>query len=222
MIEKTKAIDIHDLIDMVIATLNARDPYTYAHSLRVAEMSEMMAKQMNLDANITENIHVAAHLHDIGKIGVPDKVLNKTGQLNEAEWKQMQAHSKIGYDILEKLPLFRSITGIVLHHHERFDGLGYPSGLKGDKIPLESRIVAVADSFDAITSDRPYRKGMDYEFGFYEIKKHGGEQFCPEVVACFMDIRRDIPLVLDETNVYETLPIALVGHEELRHSRKQE
>lgn len=221
MIEKTKAVDMHDLIDMVIATLNARDPYTYAHSLRVAEMSEMIAKQMNLNTGITENIHLAAHLHDIGKIGVPDRVLNKAGKLNEEEWKHMQAHSGIGYEILDKLPLFRSITNIVLYHHERFDGLGYPSGLKGTNIPLESRIIAVADSFDAITSDRPYRTGMDYEFGFYEINKHSGEQFCPEIVECFLDIRREIPMALEKTCAYESLPVALVGHEELRHSRRQ-
>lgn len=214
-------VNMHDLIDLVITTLDARDPYTYAHSLRVAEVAEMIAVEMNLDNEAIENVHLGAHLHDIGKIGIPDNVLNKAGKLTNDDWAYMEAHPRIGYNILRKLPLFHEVSHIVLYHHERYDGQGYPAGLEGDEIPLESRIIAVADSFDAITSNRPYRAGKSYDFAFEEIETHSIDQFCPSTVHSFLAIRAKIPPALDKIAKVALLPSAFVGHDELRHSRKQ-
>jgi len=221
MTNMNRNIKIHDLIDLVITTLDARDPYTYAHSLRVAELSEMIAKNMGLDNETIKKVHLAAHLHDLGKIGMPDNVLNKKGKLNNNDWAYMEAHPRIGYNILQKLPLFREISHIVLHHHERYDGKGYPTGLENEAIPLESRIIALADSFDAITSNRPYRLGKPYEFAFKEIAKHSYDQFCPFVVKNFLAIRENVPKALDKIIEVAIQPTAFVGHDDLRHSRKQ-
>jgi len=214
-------IKIHDLIDIIITILDARDPYTYTHSERVAELSVRIAKNMKLRSGHVEKIHIAAHLHDIGKIGVPDAVLNNPGKLSETDILHIQSHSRIGYNILCKLNLFREISEIVLHHHERYDGRGYPDGIGGEDIPLESRIIAVADTFDAITSDRPYRKGVGYETGFREINMHSGNQFCPLVVRHFNNIAGDIPPLIDTFNETAYHHSAFVGHEDLLHSRKK-
>lgn len=213
-------ITIRDLVDVVITVLNARDPYTYAHSQRVAQLSVMIAEKMELSKNQVRKIRVAASLHDIGKIGVPDIVLNKPGRLSLAEKIQMQAHSRIGYNILIRLPLLQDISNIVLYHHERCDGLGYPVGLPCKKIPLESRIIAVADTFDAITSERPYRKRVDYEEGVKEINKHSGSQFCSVVVQYFNAIRDYIPETLEYIEKTQVNHAAFVDHYEFMHSRK--
>lgn len=174
---------------------------------------------MGLPREKRKRINEAANFHDIGKIGIPDKVLNKTGKLTRKEMLYMQAHPRIGYNILARLPLFEDIAHIVLCHHERWDGLGYPNGLKEKQIPLESRIIAVADAFDAITSDRPYRKGQSVEFGVNEILEHKEEQFGPAVVDHFMNVYHAIPETI------ESAPGALSahafdGHNDLMHSRR--
>ena len=213
-------IKIHDVINIIITILDARDPYTYTHSERVAELSVRIAEDMGLLPDHIEKIHIAAHLHDVGKIGVPDTVLNKPGKLNDVDMIQIQSHSRIGYNILRELAPFQEISDIVLHHHERYDGRGYPDGIKGEDIPIESRIIAVADSFDAITSDRPYRNGLSYEVGFDEINKHNGDQFCPLIVEHFNNILNDIPPLINKCNDSIIQHSAFVGHEELLHSRK--
>lgn len=179
--------------DTIISTLDARDPYTYSHSERVAALSVLIATEMGFSEEDIEKIHIAAHLHDIGKIGVPDVVLNKEGRLSKEELIQMQSHSLIGSNILHKIDYFKEIEIIVLHHHGRFDGEGYPNNIKGEAIPIESRIISVADSFDAITSDRPYRRGSSYQVGMEEVNLHENDQFCDT---------------------------AFVGHEDLIHSRR--
>lgn len=214
------AIAMHALIDVVVNILDARDPHTFIHSWRVAELSVLIAEAMGLPNEWIDKIHIAAHLHDIGKIGVPDKVLNKTGRLSNDEILLMQAHPRIGYNIIERLPILREISRIVLHHHERFDGLGYPEGLQGESIPLESRIISVVDAFDALNTDRPYRKAKNYDACFEEINLHAGSQFCPTVVRHFMNIRDIIPQVLDKFEKKEINHVAFVGHEELMHSRR--
>lgn len=192
-------VSSHELIDIVVNILDVRDPYTFRHSWRVAEIAVLIAREMGLPPDRVETLHIAAHLHDIGKIGVPDCVLNKPGRLTDEERRLMQSHPRIGCQILDRLVIFKNISPMVLHHHERFDGHGYPEGLAGEEIPLGSRIIAVADSFDAITSDRPYRKALSQDEGFREIALHVGDQFCPTVVRHFLTIR---PLVVKTGGSY--------------------
>lgn len=217
---KDLSVKIDELINIIIVTLDARDPYTCAHSERVAALSVLIATEMGLGAEEVELIHMAAHLHDIGKIGIPDTILNKEGRLGKDELIKMQSHSVIGRNILHKIECFREIEVLVLHHHERYDGMGYPAGLKGEEIPLGSRIIAVADSFDAITSDRSYRPGCSYHFGFYEVIRHIKDQFCPAVINCLNDMVDDVPTLLDSIDKVTIEHTAFIGHEDLIHSRR--
>ena len=173
---------------------------------------------MGLDETARENVHIAAHLHDIGKIGVSDRILKKPGKLKPDEMEEMQTHPIIGFTILEKLSVFGRISGIVLHHHERFDGLGYPNGLKGNEIPLESRVIAVADAFDAMTSDRPYRNGMPVEKAFREIRSHAGDQFDPMVVKYFKTAAKPIMDGIKKSSCIFRRH-ERVEHKDLMHSR---
>lgn len=172
----------HDIIECLVGALEAKDLYTKGHSIRVADISYELAKKMGIKGKELEIIHMAAHLHDIGKIGIPDEILHKKGKLTEDEFENIKKHPEIGSQILncsEKLKVF---SKLVLHHHERWDGNGYPSGLKGDKIPLGSRIIAVADSIDAMTSERPYRKSISWDRCRKEIEDNKGQQFDPSIV----------------------------------------
>ena len=216
----TEKIGIHELVDVVVNILDARDPYTFLHSWRVAELSVLIAEDMGLPESEIRKIHIAAHLHDIGKIGVPDRILNKPGRLDPAEILQIQAHPRIGCNIFERLPVLKEISTLVLYHHERFDGLGYPDGLEGENVPLTSRIISVVDAFDALNSDRPYRKAKGYDACFQEVEAHAGSQFCPVVVEHFVNIRHLVPGALGKFGKKEISHIAFVGHEELMHSRK--
>lgn len=224
-IEEQK-IDLHDVIEILITTLNSKDRYTFQHSWRVAELATAIAQEMELDQQKIERIHYAAHLHDIGKIGVEEKILTKSGKLTAAEMKSMQEHPVIGHEILRKIPLFNSISTIVLYHHERYDGLGYPSGLEGKQIPLGSRIIAVADTFDAITSNRSYRLAKSHDYAYQEINDHSGEQFCPRVVNHFNNIFAMIPELLKEVereiehDVIAEDKIKEINNNQLFHSRK--
>lgn len=217
--DNLEAIKINDLVNVVLNVLDARDPYTFSHSLRVTEIATMIAKSLQLPKKQIRTISEAAYLHDIGKIGIPDKVLNKAGRLTTQEMKHMQAHPRIGSNILNRLPLFKNIAHIVLCHHERWDGFGYPNGLQGTKSPVESRIIAVSDAFDAITSDRPYRIGQSHECGVEEILKHKGDQFDPSVVDHFMRQHHLIPKAIDNINA-GAIPHAFDGHDDLMHSRR--
>lgn len=211
-------VTFDELIEIVITTLDARDPYTYEHSFRVAHYSGCLAKQMGFSIDRYQTVHLAAHLHDIGKIGVSDRILRKPGSLEPKEIKEMQSHARIGYNILQRLTQFRQVSTIVLHHHERFDGLGYPNGLGGEAIPLESRIVAVADAFDTLTSDRPYRKGLPVNLAVDEINVHSGSQFDPMVVNQFNAIVHQVTRMI-EFNLSQAGRFAFSGHEDLMHSR---
>ena len=173
----------HDLILCIISALEARDPYTSHHSSRVAEMTETICELMGLDEEEKEIYHIAAHLHDIGKIGIRDDVLLKEGKLNDEEWEIMKSHSVQGYNILMNAKSFESVADVVRSHHERYDGKGYPDGLVGTNIPLGSRIIAIADSIDAMISDRPYRKGMDTEVCKEQIRKNIGIMYDPKIAT---------------------------------------
>ena len=172
----------HDIIECLAAALEAKDLYTSGHSSRVGDMSYDLGRAMGLKGSELEDIHIAAHLHDIGKMGISEIILNKKGKLLPHEFAQIQTHSEIGYKILAKSKGLQKIAKIVLHHHERWDGKGYPDGLREDKIPLGSRIIGVADSVDAITSIRPYRKTLSWEQCWEEIHVNKGIQFDPVAV----------------------------------------
>jgi len=174
-------------LEALIRALDARDDETEGHSYRVSAYSQIIAEQMGVPRGTPEweTIARGALLHDIGKIGVRDAVLLKPAMLTEAEWKEMRSHTEIGYALLSEVDFLRPAAELVWSHHERYDGSGYPRQLKGDEIPLGARIFAVADAFDAMTSNRPYRKAMAIDVAVKEIQRCAGSQFDPKVVAAF-------------------------------------
>jgi putative nucleotidyltransferase with HDIG domain len=149
---------------------------------------ELVASELDLPADLHPGLRRGALLHDIGKIGVPDQILRKPGPLSEHEWTAMRAHPDIGASIIAGIPFLEDVAIIVRAHHERWDGTGYPDRLAGRTIPLGARIFAVADSFDAMTSDRPYRRGRELSEALLEIERHRGTQFDPTVVDAFLRV----------------------------------
>lgn len=172
----------YDIMKCLVASLEAKDIYTSGHSNRVASMTLDLCKKLNLNDYHISMIYVAAQLHDIGKIGIPDYILNKKGPLTEKEWEKVKSHSKIGYSILVRSNKLANVAKMVLHHHERWDGKGYPYGLKGEQIPLGSRIIAICDTIDAMTSNRPYRNRYTFKECYDEIIRNKGTQFEPFLV----------------------------------------
>ncbi len=181
----------HDIIECLVAALEAKDLYTSGHSTRVADMSYDLAKKIGLQGIELEDVHIAAHLHDIGKIGVPEHVLNKKGALLPHEWEQIQRHPQIGYNILNKSRELETIAKIVLHHHERWDGMGYPGKLKAEEIPLGSRIIAICDTVDAMTSTRPYRCAFTFAETQKKICANKATQFDPVLVEAAEELWPD-------------------------------
>lgn len=169
-----------------VEAIEAKDPYTRGHSENVARYSLLIAQEIGLSIDETEELHVAALLHDIGKIGVHEDILNKPAPLNEEEYKRIIAHPIISAQIVGSIPNLAHIATIIRYHHEHFDGKGYVEGLSGESIPLGSRILAVADSFDAMTSDRPYRSGWTKERALEELKRSSGTQFDPMLVEALI------------------------------------
>lgn len=176
-----------DLLEGIVAAMDARDTYTARHSERVADFAEAICHILSLPESITETIHIAAHVHDIGKIGIPDSVLSKSSALTDDEWIIMKSHTEIGYRILEKVSGFGEIALIIRHHHERWDGKGYPLGLSKNEIPFGSRIIALSDSIDAMLSDRKYRKALSLPLCRQEIENNSGIMFDPEIVKAVLD-----------------------------------
>ncbi len=170
------------------AALDAREHETHAHCWRVREYTLTLAKRMEIQESLLEDIATGALLHDVGKIGISDSILMKPAKLSKEEWQEMRKHPAIGYEILKGIKPLVAAREIVYAHHEGYDGGGYPRGLVGDAIPLGARIFAVADTFDAMTSDRPYRKGRTYEVARKEILKGSGKQFDPQVVEVFLSV----------------------------------
>lgn len=179
-------IECHEIIECITCALDAKDPYTAGHSKRVSDMALTVCKLIGLSDSRSEKIHIAAHLHDIGKIGVPDSVLNKESRLDFDEWEKMKKHPEIGADILSKSHHLNEIKDIVLYHHERFDGKGYPKGLKGENIPVGARIIALCDSIDAMTSNRSYRKAHSFDYCYNEIQKNIGTMYDPLIGECVL------------------------------------
>ncbi|HEY7061589.1 MAG TPA: HD-GYP domain-containing protein [Chloroflexota bacterium] len=173
-------------VKVLAAAIETRDPYTGGHVERVAAYSVAIGCELGWEAERLTTLEMGAALHDVGKIGIPDAVLRKPGRLDDAEWAQMRQHPAMGARLLEQVPFLAASVGCALRHHERIDGQGYPDGLLGPDIPIEARVVAVADTFDAMTTDRPYRKGLPGSAALAEIERCAGTQFDPEVVAAFL------------------------------------
>ena len=185
-------IDYHEIIECITGALDAKDSYTAGHSQRVSDMALKICRLMDLRGDVTDEIHIAAHLHDIGKIGIPDAILNKEEKLNEWEWSVIKTHPQIGADILSRSTHLAEMKDIILYHHERFDGLGYPAGLKEEQIPLGARIIAVCDSIDAMTSTRVYRKAYSFEHCYEEIEKNLGKMYDPRIGGFVLEHWQDI------------------------------
>jgi len=191
-LENTKLIDsmkqsfVSSILSLASA-LEAKDPYTRGHSNRVATYSTIVARKLGLDEDRIESIRLMALIHDIGKIGVSDNIINKPGKLTEEEFNIIKQHPVRGVQIIELLLHNKPELRYVRSHHERFDGKGYPDGLKGEKIPLEARIMTIADCFDAMTSDRSYRSALSKEYALAEIENNKSTQFFPEIADIFID-----------------------------------
>ena len=181
-------------VQMVLAlakAMDARDSYTQDHSQRMAAITDALCQKLGIDREQIQTIHSAAALHDIGKIGVPDEILRKPGPLTDQEWDTMKRHPKIGADILAPVTELALVAPIIIAHHEKFDGSGYPYGLKGDQIPIGARILAVVDAYIAIIDERVYRKARCHEDAISELKKYSGTQFDPTVVDVFLKLVGD-------------------------------
>lgn len=169
-------------------TVEAKDPYTSGHANRVEKFAVELAKAYHLPFESIQNLKTASILHDIGKIGIHDEILNKASRLTQEEYQEIMRHPAIGAEIISKVNFLSDITTIVRHHHERYDGKGYPDGLSGEDIPIEAAILTIADSYDAMTSDRPYRKAMTPEEALSELQNNAGTQFHPDLVKVFVSI----------------------------------
>ena len=164
----------------------ARSYETEEHAERLIKLSRRIGDQMDLSEKNLVDLELLSILHDIGKIGIDDRILNKPGPLTHEEWAAMKKHPEIGYRIAMSASEFQSVAELILCHHERWDGKGYPQGLKGEEIPLQSRIIAIADAYDAMTEDRVYHKGITHEEALEEIKAKAGTQFDPVIAELFI------------------------------------
>jgi HD-GYP domain-containing protein (c-di-GMP phosphodiesterase class II) len=171
--------------------LDLKDLNTGVHSTRLAEWGMRVGQELGLEEPALQNLEVAALLHDIGKVGIPDSILRKPGKLDDAEFELMKKHPEYGWAVLRMLPGFERAALDILHHHERVDGKGYPAGLKESEIPIVSRIVCVIDAFDAMVSSRPYRAGLPFEEAVRRLKESSGTQFDSQVVQCFLTFAHD-------------------------------
>ncbi len=191
-----RALDLEEIYDATIenlmTALDLRDVETYGHSRTVAKYSQVLAGLLGLENSQTlDHIRKGALLHDVGKIAIPDAILKKPGPLTREEWVKVRLHPALGYGLIKEIKFIREAGNIILCHHERYDGTGYPKGLRGETIPLEARIFAVADALDAITSHRPYRSARDFGAAAAEIRAHSGSQFDPRIVKAFSSLEPD-------------------------------
>jgi diguanylate cyclase (GGDEF)-like protein/putative nucleotidyltransferase with HDIG domain len=182
-----------DTVTSLALAIDAKDHFTQGHSQKVSTYGVLVGEALGLDETQLEEIRVAGVLHDIGKVGIPETILNKSGPLNPDEWETMKTHVQFGAKILEPLRCITRIQQIVKHHHEFFDGSGYPDGLSGDRIPLGARIIAIADAYDTITSERTYKKARTADEAFGELQRCSGAQFDPELVRAFVRTLRRLP-----------------------------
>lgn len=173
-------------------TLEEKDPYTSGHSERVCYYSDFVAKRLFLSPKERTELQIASYLHDIGKIGISNRFINKKGALTSTDWAIIKQHTKKSIELLLPLNLSPNILAYIQHHHERYDGTGYPDGLAGEKIPLGSRIIAISDAYDSMTSDRPYRKPLTNGDAKRELVNNAGKQFDPNLVTTFLDVLKEM------------------------------
>jgi len=179
-----------ETLEALSRLVEANDPYTSGHSAMVNEIAITIAQKMELMDSQLDTLGIAGPLHDVGKVGIPSSVLNKPTGLTEAEWVMIRAHPRVSANVAQQVTAFAAAVPAIRHHHERWDGTGYPDGLKGDDIPLLARILAVADGFQAMTSERPYRRARTEEETLAELQKGAGTQWDPEVVKVFLKLRK--------------------------------
>ncbi|MED1791073.1 HD-GYP domain-containing protein [Brevibacillus nitrificans] len=191
-VEEVKSFN-HRFLTTMAASIDARDRYTSGHSLRVAHWGREIARKIGMSSEKVEEIYVGGILHDIGKIGIEDEILNKKGKLTPEEYDKIKQHTVIGYEIILQAGMFNELLPAIRSHHERIDGKGYPDGLVGDEIPLMAKILAISDSFDAMVADRPYRKGLPVEEALNEIRRGAGTQFDERLASHFIDIIQKMP-----------------------------
>jgi putative nucleotidyltransferase with HDIG domain len=182
----------YNTVETLVRTIQAKDQYTAGHSTRVSRYALMIAERLGLSTKDKHHLYLAAMLHDIGKIGVPDDLLNRPGRLSDEEMERVRNHVQVGASMIEMLGEMHPIVPLIRHHHECYDGSGYPDGLKGEQIPLISRIIAVADMYDAMTSDRPYRKRRNHQMAVDEIISTSGTKIDPNVANVFLEVLKDI------------------------------
>src|SRR3954467_4615973 len=176
------------MLSVLSKAIEARDPYTRGHSARVTALAEAVARRLGWSEQGPPPPRVGGPLHDIGKLAVSDDVLRKEGRLDPAELDQIREHPKIGARILLRMAALREAIPYVLYHHERWDGNGYPSGKAGEEIPVEARVLAIADAFDAMTSDRPYRRALTRDEALAEVERCAGTQFDPRITRVFLEL----------------------------------
>jgi putative nucleotidyltransferase with HDIG domain len=185
----------YNTVETLIRAIQARDRYTSGHSARVSRYSLLVAEKFGFGNKEKHELYLAAILHDIGKIGIPDELLNREGKLTADQMRQIRSHVTLGASMLKALGEMNPVVPLILHHHEAWDGSGYPDGLKGEEIPLMSRILAVADAYDAMTSDRPYRKALTVMDTVDEIRRYSGRTFDPKVVDAFLEVLEEQQIV---------------------------
>jgi len=190
-LQDNRAETLLKALKALMRALDAKDPYTYGHSQRVVKLAMMMADRLQLENGRRFTLQLAASLHDIGKIGMPDSILKKADSLEDIEMNKAKDHPLIGSEILGEIEELSEVASVVRHHHERFDGKGYPDGLQGDAIPLFSRILFILDAYEALASDRIYRKGLGKLKALEEIQKNTGSQFDPQLVDIFVEAMKE-------------------------------
>lgn len=189
-------------IKSIAQALDAKDKYTHGHSMRVTLYALALAKKMELPDNLLEEIETTGLLHDIGKIAIPEKILLKPGKLTEEEFNIIKTHPELGEKLVERIEKLKIISAWLKSHHERYDGKGYPDGLLGEEIPVSSRIIAIADTYDAMTSDRAYRAALSHEQAMTEIFNCAGTQFDPKMAQLFAQIETEIELIKSAPDFY--------------------
>jgi diguanylate cyclase (GGDEF)-like protein/putative nucleotidyltransferase with HDIG domain len=190
-----------ETVTSLALAIDAKDHYTQGHSQKVSAYAVVIAKALGMSESEVEEIRLAALLHDIGKVGIPETILNKSGPLDASEWETMKTHTELGAKILEPLQTMDRIRLMVRHHHEFYDGTGYPDRLEGENIPYGARLIAIADAYDTITSERTYKKARTSEDAFRELERCAANQFDPELVALFIETMRRSPRVRIDASV---------------------
>jgi putative nucleotidyltransferase with HDIG domain len=178
-------------IMQIVKIIDAKDSYTAGHSVRVAEYAEKIARKLRLSEYDVEVLTNLANLHDIGKVQIDLSILNKPGKFDDADWVEMKKHPEVGYKIVKEIVFLKNYAEAILYHHEKIDGKGYPHGIKGDRIPLFAKILTVADAYDAMTSDRPYRQALTQKKAIKELEKCAGESFDRRISNIMIEIIKE-------------------------------